>query len=70
MPRIIEQFVVGLDGSAGQDFGAAIFGQRRSGEQPPNKSEAADNGAAVGLLAQIAGIDRRRLSGSLDLAST
>jgi hypothetical protein len=62
LPRIVEQFVVALDLRAGEDFGAAIFGESRGGKQPADEPEAADDGAAVGLLAQIARARRSRSS--------
>jgi len=36
---------------AREDFRAAIFGERRRGEEPANEPEPADYRSAVGLLA-------------------
>jgi hypothetical protein len=56
-----------------ENFGAAISCERRGGKQPSDKAQPADDRSAIGLLAQITGIDRRRLSGiarfGLDVAA-
>ena len=61
-PRVIEEFVVGLDLGAGQAFFPDELLQRGCGEQPTCKSEPADDGAPVGFLRQVALVDRRRVA--------
>jgi hypothetical protein len=66
-PRVIEQFVVGLDIGAGQALFPDKLLQRGCGENPPRQPQAADDGARVGFLRQIAmiaekGAARQRLA--------
>ena len=62
LPRIVEQFVVALHIGAGQPLGRDVPRERRRREQPPDQPQSPDDGTAIGLLAQIARVDRRRLS--------
>jgi len=63
LPCILQEFVVARDMGAREDLGAAILGESRGGEEPADESEPADDRPAIGLLAQVPGIDCRRFSG-------
>ena len=62
-PRIVQKLVVARDMGTGKDFRAAIFCQGRRGKELSDGAEPANDRSAIGLLAQIARIDRRRFSG-------
>jgi len=66
-PRVVEQLVVALHLHARKSLFADELLQSRGGEQAPRKAQAANDGAPVAFLREVAWVDRQRVAGPVRL---